>query len=1084
MGSFKKLKLSTPSTAEFQRGSIVKIRLENFVIYQFTEFHLSPSLNMIIGPNGSGKSTFVCAVCLGLAGRPEFIGRAKKAQDYIRNGCNSCKITIYLKNNPEVLTEFHSLIKESDDLIEITRKIFKNEGSGNNKQKNQYFINGISVPENKVKEIINKLKIQLDNLCQFLSQERVEEFARLKNEKLLYETMRSIDPDLVDILEKLKEIEVLEQEQQQKLKNKLKRKSELNEKLEHLQQAAHALQLYKQKLEQIDLNRKLIPFVKYSDLEKAKNDAKKAMIATKEEHDALLERFEPDRERLQTLNQQLDLPMAKVNKYKKKFQEAHSMLEDFVTSIDKNQEQIKTKLKQIEYYNTRHIKQKEAIKQKTFEKHRITQERDMIETISNEEIESLLQQRKHFGTEINQLESQKLDVEREIKNYINNINKLKSDMVRLKRDQESNDTIHILNDRSVSDNVKNAVHFLRDHMDEMKGSVLEPPVMAVSSQDDIYANYLDSIVDRSTALSLTMVDASCYNKYSDVFLNKFGIGLRQLGNKKLPEPQISSQNLRSKYGFDGYLDEFLQGDPMVIQMLCEQNMINQIPVSKNALSRQMYEKLLTVSPQTGRPLFPRVIAGGTVYNFRVSNYGDRQVFSNDYNTRQTNFYKGNVISSEHIELSQRKINEKKQKVIAVEGEVKKRRQTVNEYQSNIVELKAKALECKNEYSALQAKNKRWNNLNNAIHQKSAEIERMTQNLNKDASSKIQELQNEIKEHLEDTVTLQNSKFDTLETMEKIKKRALVYLANRWEISNRLYFAKEQFSNAEQEINTLADEFNEKKEIYKNLKNNKETKAWRKQVQSYSAELNEKLKAMIAEYQEEDKFDERNINNTINILQDEISMSNHDRSAAKVLKEVELELGNLEQQIPQQEQELQNLRTKLKSGKDIFEPRASEIVSKISKRFSTLFTSVGSAGEVQLVRENSFRDWRIEILVKFRDNVPLKVLDSHTQSGGERAVSTVLYMIALQEFTTAPFRVVDEINQGMDANNERIVHKAMVENACSEKTSQYFLITPKLLTGLYYHPKMRIHCVVAGSWIPNPSKEPEKVHFGETSSYVL
>lgn len=122
------------------------------------------------------------------------------------------------------------------------------------------------------------------------------------------------------------------------------------------------------------------------------------------------------------------------------------------------------------------------------------------------------------------------------------------------------------------------------------------------------------------------------------------------------------------------------------------------------------------------------------------------------------------------------------------------------------------------------------------------------------------------------------------------------------------------------------------------------------------------------------------------------------------------------------------------------------------------------------------------MVKFRDNAPLKKLDSHTQSGGERAVSTVLYMIALQEFTSAPFRVVDEINQGMDSRNERIVHKAMVENACAENTSQYFLITPKLLTGLHYHEKMRIHCVMAGSWIPNPSEDPKMIHFGETSNY--
>lgn len=54
----------------------------------------------------------------------------------------------------------------------------------------------------------------------------------------------------------------------------------------------------------------------------------------------------------------------------------------------------------------------------------------------------------------------------------------------------------------------------------------------------------------------------------------------------------------------------------------------------------------------------------------------------------------------------------------------------------------------------------------------------------------------------------------------------------------------------------------------------------------------------------------------------------------------------------------------------------------------------------------------------RENEQLSVLDSHRQSGGERAVSTIYYLMALQSLARAPFRVVDEINQGMDPRNER------------------------------------------------------------------
>lgn len=106
----------------------------------------------------------------------------------------------------------------------------------------------------------------------------------------------------------------------------------------------------------------------------------------------------------------------------------------------------------------------------------------------------------------------------------------------------------------------------------------------------------------------------------------------------------------------------------------------------------------------------------------------------------------------------------------------------------------------------------------------------------------------------------------------------------------------------------------------------------------------------------------------------------------------------------------------------------------------------------------------------REDEQLSVLDSHRQSGGERAVSTIFYLMALQSLARAPFRVVDEINQGMDPRNERLVHSRMVDIACAEHTSQYFLITPKLLNGLKYHPHMKVHCIASGEFMPEDHRE--------------
>lgn len=59
-----------PNTQPFQPGSIVRIKVKNFVTYSQVEVFPGPNLNMVIGPNGTGKSTIVCAVCLGLGWGP------------------------------------------------------------------------------------------------------------------------------------------------------------------------------------------------------------------------------------------------------------------------------------------------------------------------------------------------------------------------------------------------------------------------------------------------------------------------------------------------------------------------------------------------------------------------------------------------------------------------------------------------------------------------------------------------------------------------------------------------------------------------------------------------------------------------------------------------------------------------------------------------------------------------------------------------------------------------------------------------------------------------------------------------------
>ncbi len=122
----------------------------------------------------------------------------------------------------------------------------------------------------------------------------------------------------------------------------------------------------------------------------------------------------------------------------------------------------------------------------------------------------------------------------------------------------------------------------------------------------------------------------------------------------------------------------------------------------------------------------------------------------------------------------------------------------------------------------------------------------------------------------------------------------------------------------------------------------------------------------------------------------------------------------------------------------------------------------AAGEVCFVESEDFTKCGIEIKVKFRDNEQLQALNAQRQSGGERSVSTMLYLMALQGGSSCPFRVVDEINQGMDPVNERHVFNLIVKSAA--EGAQYFLLTPKVGLCVTLSIKVtRVHEFMHSSW---------------------
>lgn len=185
-----------------------------------------------------------------------------------------------------------------------------------------------------------------------------------------------------------------------------------------------------------------------------------------------------------------------------------------------------------------------------------------------------------------------------------------------------------------------------------------------------------------------------------------------------------------------------------------------------------------------------------------------------------------------------------------------------------------------------------------------------------------------------------------------------------------------------------------------------------------------------------------------------------RQYEKLKAEIELDEKRMADCTSMQERGLTFLTEQRKD----WENRLENYVNKINCLFTQYMSEMGCTGEVRLTKgpatekdgekKGNFKQWSVEIKVSFRENCKAEVLSAQRHSGGERSVSTIMYLMALQDMMVAPFRCVDEINQGLDERNERLVFKRIVTNSCrppdpspTSHSGQYFLITPKLLPNL-------------------------------------
>lgn len=1034
---------------DFKPGFILKVIVQNFTTYSYAEFNLSPSLNMIIGPNGTGKSTLISAICLGLGGKLELIKR-KTLKSMIKSGTTSAMLEVTLKN-----------VEGQPNLV-IRREFTEKES--------KWTVNQRPVNEKSVRALVKSLNIQLDNLCHFLPQERVAEFAGLSPEKLLLEIERTLgNGHLREEHEKLiqKDNEVTQ------LKDRISslegRLETISREKEEIEQEAQRFKEYQEVVTNLDYHQKLIPYVQLSDMKKQQESLKFKRNELKKKMLDFEKAFEPMEDELRKVEDHLENVVhsnieeigSKEAKLQLKFGKTQQDADALREKIDETKASISNLLNR----SKNKLAELDTLRA---EKAQLTKKYNAMQSPDEDKISKLQLKVEEYTDSIVGFDRTLDELQDSLRQPRKRVIELKEKMQKLQEKMNSKDRLHLLEPNRHHHQGRESAFkghtLLRQHQN-LKLLYFEAPVVCCTANPS-YAHYVEKIVDDNTLFSITVTSSENYKRVTDVVFKSVNVPIRKVNYRPddqfPPKPNVPVEDAK-RFGFDGYLIDFVEGPKEVLTMLCDISKLHTIPVSKNKFSQAQINRLTDSS----RPiLFNKFIAGDTLFILGKSKYASKQVFySTDWIRPQSHYFTALGLTAEAKQYIAEQIKTIEEEQYMAKQECHKLQDEIFKVESEKKAIKNTSKDTEMELEELYQQKNAKVALADKIENRANAIRTLERESKADYTLKIEELRELIVTDNQKLASIMNEAAQTLSEIADLEINKTLMETSKLQCQNKRITLLNLREGFQTQLETLREEYQQAKSAYDEIKNGQAAQELKKQSAQYTQEDKIQLGDLVTKYRNEGNFNESFVRRKIQILDDERALkATADQSSLATLQRKLAEITKLEHELPDLISKKDKLEEAILIIKGPWEEELSTLVNNISIQFNKYFTKVASDGRVELYKSEKYQDWKLHILVKFRQESELKILDHQSQSGGERAVSTIFFIMSLQGMTDAPFRVVDEINQGMDPKNEKMAHRYLVHTACQSNASQYFLVTPKLLTGLYYHPSMVVHCIYTGPLI--------------------
>jgi chromosome segregation ATPase len=950
----------------FQPGTLVRVKLRNFVTYTAAEFHLGPSLNMIIGPNGTGKSTLVCAICLGLGWSSEHLGRAKELNLFVKNGADEAEIEIELAAGPGMATN------------PIVRRIIRKSDG-----KSIFWIDGKHSGKNAVLALCKQFSIQIDNLCQFLPQDRVVEFAKMTDVDRLRETQRAAAPQyMVEWHDQLKELRMEEKTLETKQQNE---KGHL-EKLERQQNAdKDDVERYHQREGLLQKSRCLDRVRPIIELALRKNDllqAKQDLQAARRELDQINADVEPVREAQADIGAYKDQIEQVVKLRKNRVDVTKTQADKIFLRIDKSKQAVADFVTQINKEATDKKEREKDIARSNAEIQRLERHRQNEPVDYN--ADSFEQRKAEFGSQLRAANNRNVECEAAKQNILSRVPELQEEKKRVQQQLTSLQTqngkrANIL--QNFSRDTAEAWRWFQNNKDQLslKGEVHGPPILECSVRDPRFADAVETQLKRGDLLAITCTNRDDQKMLSTQFLGRKGneLGLHDIFTRTSPQPlshyraPVAPEELPGM-GFQGYLIDYIEGPGAVLAMLCDNARLHRTAYAARPISDNQHVAVSGSAIQ-------KWVSGRDVYQITTRReYGASSTAVTQL--RSARYFVDQPVNSEE----KRQLDEALARIQRDSLEMK---EELNTCKQEIIALKQQIDECRQGREEVQAEQDQmkkavaeWEALPAKIQQKQRQLDRLV-NDNAETSNRIRSIKTDSQQALLALATYtldyavsfvanflyhhfsanHSQKIVTqLRTFHEALVEGEIRLIesksefNALEIENRDILQKQQRKQVE--IQTLNDRNNVLRDEFRRL-----SSATQKNLDS----LQPDEKAMVLEYRQLSSLEALELE--VSAVAARLEMMVEGNSGViRAFEKRKDDIARTREKLEEHIASLENTKVQITEIREQWEPELDALIAKISEAFAHNFEQIGCAGEVEVYKdEEDFDKWSIQISVRFR-----------------------------------------------------------------------------------------------------------------------